>query len=358
MRIALFVVGCSPAIITETLAAKAIQKKNVADQVRVVTSRAGYEGLTSTLFEGGGWERFCLEWPEYKQTQFNIHTIFYPDHLDDIRSESENRSMAEMILTTLQRSLDESSAVDASIAGGRKTMGYYLGFGMSLLARREDTMTHVLVPEAWERDRNFLIPPRDEADRIELVDIPFIRLRNHLKPSVAKADMDTLIESAQVSIDLAAMSPIVLKIRPRIVKMLGKEIQMPEREFAIFQFFAQQKTRSCVRPDRELCHECRDCFLSIDDIDDKKEELLAARMQFGGVNDYRYVEFERSWRGARAAADNLHEPLRRINALIEKHFATDAYAQLAMIRNINAKQRGNARYGILADKKKIMIERE
>jgi len=355
-NIAFFVIGHSPAIITETLAARASQHAIIADEVRVVTTKTGRERLSDRLFKQGGWDDFCQQWPEYKQLRFDLQHIYYPEGMDDIRSEGDNRRMADMILNKLKEAIEDSDQVDASIAGGRKTMGYYLGFGMSLFARHKDRMTHVLVPDSWERNRAFLYPAKRDIERVELVDIPFIRLRGHLKPSVGKADMDALVSSAQTSIDIAATQPIVLRIRSRVLNILSKDIVLPEREFSILQFFALQKLRHCSRPDQMLCDGCTDCFLSIDRIDEKKEELMAVRMQFGGVNDYHYEQFEKAWRGYRAAAENLHEPVRRICALLEKHFATDSRACLAMIRNVGKK--GHARYGIMADKNQIRIERE
>jgi len=215
---------------------------------------------------------------------------------------------------------------------------------------------HVLVPEDWERDRSFLIPDRDEVHRITLVDIPFIRLGSHLKPAISKADVETIVASAQTVIDLAALHPVVLRIRSRQMVYLGQTINLPEREFSILQFFAQQKLKHCIRPDESICGDCRDCFLSIDDVDDRKEELLAVRMQFGGIHNAMYERFEEAWKDKRAASVNLPEPLRRISEAVEKALGADPRAGQVMIRNVGKK--GYARYGFMADKSQIRIDRE
>ncbi|MDQ6960884.1 MAG: hypothetical protein Q9M27_07595 [Mariprofundaceae bacterium] len=165
-----------------------------------------------------------------------------------------------------------------------------------------------------------------------------------MKASIGKADLDALVQSAQTAIDLSAMPVLSLNIKRRRMKYLGREIPLPEREFSILQFFAQQKLKHCKQPERFMCGECRECFLSVLDMDVRKDELLAVRMQFGGIDDAMYERFENAWKGRRAASVNLPEPLRRIGEAVEKVFGADPRAERLMVRNIGPK--GHARYGI------------
>lgn len=48
--------------------------------------------------------------------------------------------------------------VHASIAGGRKTMTFLLGYAMSLFARKQDVLSHVLVDQQVENCRHFFYP--------------------------------------------------------------------------------------------------------------------------------------------------------------------------------------------------------
>jgi len=352
-HLALFVIGQSPAILTESLAAC---YDNPVDEIRVCTTVSGASLLRQAMFDNGGWESFRHSYPAYVNTRFNESSIFTPAKLEDIRSDDDNRMMARFILTMVRDGVDQADMVSASIAGGRKTMAYLMGFAMSLFGRAQDRLTHVLVPEAWERDRSFLVPPPSEVDRITLVDVPFVRLGSHLKPAIAKADVETIVASAQTAIDLAALQPLTLRIRKRELDYLGKRVQLAEREFTIYQFFAQQKIKYCKHPEQALCGDCRDCFLSVDQIDEKKEELLAVRVQFGGVNDAMYERFEEAWKPRRAAATNLPEPLRRISEAIEKGWGIDPRAELIKVRNVG--KRNHQAYGLLADKTQIRIVRE
>lgn len=353
--LALFVIGHSPAIVTETLAALSSRGK-VIDGVRIITTQTGAELLSRRLFEDGAWKDFCHAWPGMAETCLTEESILFPDGLEDIRSEADNRFMAELILEETRRAIEDSDVLFASLAGGRKTMGYYLGFAMSLFAREADSMSHVLVPPEWERDAGFRFPTKEQAVQVELVDVPFIRLRHHLRPSLANADVGALADSAQTAIDMAALQPISLHIRRRMVRYMGKEIVFSEREFSIYQFFTQQKLRHCREADRMLCGECRACFLSVDDMDAKKEELFAVRVQFGGVDNGNYARFVNAWSVRRAASDNLPEPLRRISSEVEKTFGADPRSAALLICNIG--KRNQTAYGLMADKTQVRIERE
>jgi len=352
-HVALFVIGHSPAIVTETLAASV---SNPPDVVRVCTTASGAKLLHQTFFTQAGWGNFQQAYPCYQNTLFDASCITVPKDLNDIRSSEDNQHMAQAIFEMVQWAVQDSSMISASIAGGRKTMGYLLGFAMSLFARPQDRLTHVLVPSEWERDRGFLFPEPNEAQQVTLVDIPFVRLGKHLKAALANADIKTLVASAQTSIDISAMDSISLHIRSQTIAYLGKTIQLSDREFAFYQFFVEQKLKHCHHTEATTCESCTDCFLSYEEIDQKKEDLLLIRSQFGGINSGNYVRFEKAWRGKHVAATNVHEPLRRIAESIEALFGTDPRAERLMIRNVG--QKGVPSYGLLADKVQLSVERE
>jgi len=199
-----------------------------------------------------------------------------------------------------------------------------------------------------------MYPPPTDASEIDLVDIPFIRLRGHLKPSVGRADIGALIQSTQTAIDLSALEPLQLDIRRRTVEAYGKVVDLSEREFSLLQFFAEQKLHHCTKPEQLSCESCRDCFLTYDGIDALKREILRIRSQFGGVDSGNYVRFEEAWDAPRPSTANLPEPLRRIAEAVEKVFAADPRAECLMVRNVGKK--GHARYGLMADKSQIRIK--
>jgi hypothetical protein len=121
--------------------------------------------------------------------------------MNDITTVEENSAAADFLMNTvweLVNGLRETRLV-ASLAGGRKTMGALLFACMSLLARPEDLLTHVLVNEPFDKPGlrpRFYFPlekpvvhrvlgpegkttevPSDQA-AIRLAPVEFVALRN------------------------------------------------------------------------------------------------------------------------------------------------------------------------------------
>jgi len=354
--VALFVIGGSPAIVTETLAAYANEDINtVPEKIAITTTTMGKKRLLKTLIDAGGWSKFIAAYPVYRNMPFSEESISVAGNLSDISNDEDSRVMMEAIFRMVIDAVDGGKTrVLASIAGGRKTMTYYLGFAMSLFGQPWDRITHVIVPPEWERDRDFLFPPVDKVDQILLIDTPFIRLHSHIKGSFAHANIDALLQSAQTSLDLAAQHPLMLDISQQTIHYLDQSVTLSPREFSIYQFFAQQKTEHCSKSNRALCDTCRECFLSYDEAEEKKEDLFKIRMQFGGRFNAHYEKFEDTWSKDYAFRDLLSEPVKKIENAISKVFGADPRAESIMIKNIG--RRNNSAFGLMAEKKQIKIK--
>lgn len=97
---------------------------------------------------------------------------------------------------------DPNTIVHVSIAGGRKSMGFFAGYAMSLFARPRDSVSHVLVNDPFEANRDFFYPPPEEKEivdargesvssreaRVMLADIPIVRLRTGLPDNLLTGD--------------------------------------------------------------------------------------------------------------------------------------------------------------------------
>ena len=153
-RILVAVTGMSPQIVTETLYTLAVQQepKFVPTEVRLITTEEGAQQAKQSLLHKDRWFHRLLTDYDLPPIQFEpeqIHVLkdANGNPLDDIRSVEDNTAAADAI-TDLIRKLtgDDSSALHVSIAGGRKTMGFYLGYVLSLFGRIQDRLSHVLVP--------------------------------------------------------------------------------------------------------------------------------------------------------------------------------------------------------------------
>lgn len=203
-RILLAVVGLSPQIVTETLFALGQQADNEPPptEIHVVTTTEGARRVRNSLLhaDGGQYHALLADYPKLGTPRFvdsHIHLIVGPDGtaLADIRSPAENAAAADAITALLaQLTADADSSLHVSIAGGRKTMGFFLGYAFSLFARPQDRLSHVLVSAPFENHPDFFFPPAtprrlatrdghhlDTADaEVTLAEIPVVRLRHGL----------------------------------------------------------------------------------------------------------------------------------------------------------------------------------
>lgn len=163
-RILLCVTGLSPQIVTETLYALAhATPAFIPSEIHLLTTSEGARLAKAALLhaDGGQFHALLADYPGIGRPAFDegsIQVITGPDGqpLADIRTPEENAAAADCI-TALVAGLtrDEHAALHVSIAGGRKTMGFYLGYAFSLYARPQDRLSHVLVSSPFENHPEF-----------------------------------------------------------------------------------------------------------------------------------------------------------------------------------------------------------
>lgn len=204
VRILFAVTGLSPQVITETVYALSQSPAPfIPTEIHVLTTQQGASRASLTLLsrEPGWFHRLRRDYglPPIQFDDNNIHILEQDDGslMTDIRNPIENARAADAI-TEMVRKLteDEQSALHVSIAGGRKTMGFFAGYALSLYGRAQDRLSHVLVSAPYESNPEFFYPgkqsriiygagpngePMDTAAaRVTLADIPFVRLRHGL----------------------------------------------------------------------------------------------------------------------------------------------------------------------------------
>jgi CRISPR-associated protein (TIGR02584 family) len=203
-RVLLMVTGRTPQVVTETL--YALSRRDppfLPTEVHLVTTSEGAQDAKLALLDPEeGWFHRLVQ--EYGLTGIRfdasqIHTILDADGqpVADIRTEAEHEACADLITAMVRDfTADETdTALHVSLAGGRKTMTYYLGNALTLFGRPQDRLSHVLVPPPFETNRAFFYPAFksrplfvehlqryfDAKDaEVTLADIPFVRLRDSL----------------------------------------------------------------------------------------------------------------------------------------------------------------------------------
>lgn len=232
-NILFLVTGMSPQIITETIWALACNpKKNpkwIPDEVYVLTTQMGINQIQERLFNKGVFDKFKLDYPQLKNIKFNTESLMGVvvdgEVLEDIKTPNQNAVMANKLCEVVRRFTEaDNTAVHVSIAGGRKTMGYYAGYALSLYGRPQDRLSHVLITEEFERAVNFFYPtPRSSlvSDKNEIVvgdankaeiwlaEIPFVRMRSLLDEEsiLSNKGFSEIVETIDKS-----LKPIQLKI--------------------------------------------------------------------------------------------------------------------------------------------------
>ena len=263
-RLLVAVTGLSPQIVTETLYALTVRQERpfVPTEVRLITTEEGAERAKLSLLhpESGWFHRLRTDYdlPPIAFGPEHIHVLKDADGrpLGDIRSPEDNERAADTI-TDVVRELtrDDDSALHVSIAGGRKTMGFYLGYALSLYGREQDRLSHVLVNAPYESHRDFFYPtpgsvlihtrepdsrPYDARDaKVTLAEIPFVRLREGLNPELMEG---TASFSAAVADAQRALPPLALELDPAscTVTAGGESFRMKPAWFATYWMLAER----------------------------------------------------------------------------------------------------------------------
>ena len=265
-RVLLAVSGLSPQIVTETLYALASEARHgpfVPTEVHLITTREGAQKADlSLLSDDLGWfHRLCKDFhlPGITFTRKHIHIIRDKNErgMDDIRSQEDNRAAADFITAQVRHfTADPRCALHVSIAGGRKTMGFFLGYALSLYGRPQDRLSHVLVSEPFENSIDFFYPTpysrvlqtRDGrlADtamaEVTLADIPFVSLRHGL-PQALLAGHASFNETVTAARAALAAPRLVLNLARRAITAGETTVELPPAELALLAVFARRTQR-------------------------------------------------------------------------------------------------------------------
>lgn len=261
-RILLAVTGLSPQVVTETLYALAKDPATafIPTEVHLLTTATGKDLARAALLhpDGGQFHALLADYPQLGRPRFDengIHVICSADGtpLPDIRTPDENAAAADAI-TALMAQLTRAGdvALHVSIAGGRKTMGFYLGYAFSLYARPQDRLSHVLVSSPFESHPEFFYPPAtprrlstrdnrhiDTADAlVTLAEIPVVRLRHGLPHALleGRAGFNATVDALQTSF---AAPRLDIALAARCVTCGNRSVVLPPALLAWLAWWAR-----------------------------------------------------------------------------------------------------------------------
>jgi CRISPR-associated protein (TIGR02584 family) len=252
-RILLAVVGSTPQIISETLYyyIKKAPAPQMFSQIVVITTEHGRKKCLEMFDENWLLTRMYsdlgIAWPQ-PEVRIEVIADARGKSIADIRTPAHNELAAERIFA-VTRALcrPAENRVFASLAGGRKTMSSLLMLAMSLYAKRDDILSHVLVqPEKYENNPAFFYPTEKTGDAvIEVSEVPFFRLADNILPSLFGLRVPTFNEI--VSLTRQPLSALHKQIRARLDTLYRRltvefgenryEVVFSPKELAIYQYF-------------------------------------------------------------------------------------------------------------------------
>lgn len=270
-RVLLAVAGTTPQILTETLYAltQSPVPSYVPTEVHVVTTSEGAHRIRLQLLDekNGKFHAFCRDYGltgkiDFLPENVKILTDAFGKPLQDIVSPQDNEHAADQIVAWLRSfTRDADCSIHACLAGGRKTMGFYLGYGISLYGREQDRLSHVLVSPEFEGHREFFYKPpvpqtlfahsmvgaqmderpvsTDDA-KIWLAEIPFVRLRDGLPDALldGKSSYTEAVQAVQQSL---SNNSLLIDLTQRQIVCGGIAVKLPPRELAFYAWHAQRK---------------------------------------------------------------------------------------------------------------------
>ena len=256
-ELVVFVAGTTPQIITETLWALDRQTPGFTPQaMHVITTLQGRAVAKRRLVDEGRLARLCEELGLAAPPPIKFHLLRGAggQALDDVRDTAENTALANTILrVTRDLTAEPDSRLSVSLSGGRKTMGFFMGYAMSLFGRPQDALYHVMTPPEWERMTEFFYIPRvptmmRNADgreisttnaRIELAEIPFLRLRQSVKEPILQAkviDFGVLTSAFQAALERPVLSFFDDEGR---ISFGGHDFTLRPQLYALYRVFAE-----------------------------------------------------------------------------------------------------------------------
>ena len=372
-EVLIFVAGTTSQIITETIYALIHQNPPVyPDEIHVITTTHGKKLIKENLIEGGRFINFCKEFRLRENLLNEDSIVIVKDHkgspLEDIRDRQDNESLGDFIATFIkEKAGDERSRLHCSLAGGRKTMSFYMGSALQLFGRPWDKLYHVLVTPEFESNPDFYYKPKKDRvlkkngkelhtrdAQIFLAELPFIRIKDKI-PLNGKSFKE-LVEEGQKEIDTSLTQPFIfINLKERVVTIGEKDIEFKPFHLVFYAYLLKQKVEKCPYPERAYCHDCTDCFPQLNDLSTPKvTELLSRDYEIiygphsGHVENYR-----RQWKDGIEAA-KLRSDRSKINREIIENLENETLSTYYTISSL--RKYGGTRFGIKVEKGKIRIE--
>ncbi|WP_194745343.1 CRISPR-associated ring nuclease Csm6 [Thermaurantiacus tibetensis] len=250
----IFTTGETPQVVTETLWALSHRDPPwLPDRILLATTARGAEvyrngrsdarGVLPPLLGAGG--RLAELWRQLAPGRpLPEPKVLVPEGphgpIEDLRTEAEVEAFAETLLKAVAGvTAGQEGELHLSLAGGRKTMSFLAGQVLSLLARPQDVLSHVLIePASLEFRPDFWWPgdgsPGSEDAQVGLHQVPFLRARAWVDPETILAGPEgSRFRAAIARANLGLADPdVALDLSTCRVEAGGLSVTLTPREAA------------------------------------------------------------------------------------------------------------------------------
>jgi CRISPR-associated protein (TIGR02584 family) len=293
-RILFCTIGRTPQVVTETVWALKKQRRWVANEIHVVTTTFALQRIRSALQHPRGRLAVLFDGrlppvTVYVPRRHGSPAVFPPitatdgwsddaeaeppplpiddDALADVNSEPDAALMGDLILQLMAGFVrDDDSEVHVSLAGGRKTMSAHALLAMTLVARRRDQASHVLVspadfedhPDFWHPDQGWPIAAKQSSSaaaakqldprkaQVTLVRTQTPLMRYEVKNIAALENLRLvdIVNQVNFAATLEANPKIRLLTAANTVRAGGVQVELGAKLFALFRLIATARKES------------------------------------------------------------------------------------------------------------------
>lgn len=377
-EILVFVAGSTPQIITETIYALAQKSPAIyPDEIFIITTATGKRRILESLVTKEILEQMCAEYNLPQLTLTDDSFIVIRDasgnDLDDIRSVADNDATGDIIAQFFRKKSSEPNCrLHCSIAGGRKSMSYYMGVAFQFFARQWDKLYHVLVSPEFEGNEHFFYKPKvnkqieakfrtgatkyldtDDAE-ISLVELPLISLRDRL--SINSGNLREMVATGQKVIDSAVIQqPLRVSVGKCRLSVGNKSIKLPPAQLMIYVALLRRKLKNTCDSLQASCQECNECFVSMAELANRSflEEMAVDYQKMHGDRAFKKEELLDKWKFG-MEENLLWQKISKINGTIKKHLNDPALYSFYEI--VSVREYAASRYGLRLKKENILFD--
>ena len=356
-NILLAISGLTPQIVTETLFALSVQKRITIDEIFIITTKRG-----KTVIEGKDKSastpntslkkeinNLCRDYkintPKFTVKNNVIAAEEESLELYDIKTDKDNILFPNKAAVLIKKLTNNSSfTIHASLSGGRKSMSAHLAIVLSLFARTQDKLYHVLTEEKFEF-KNFYPKTKAEAKALTIAEIPFVKLRS-LNSTIIKSakNYSEIVEKSQEKLQfLTEDAKLIVELKNRTIRYKGNYIYFTPTEISIYFLFAEKKiSNSTGYTISEI--------QSLDFANKLKTSLEENFHQYFDSKDSKH------WHKKGVAPEYFLSIRSKLNSKIISLFENKELA--SQFKIISTKHYGDSSYSILAPKDKLGINYE